>query len=368
MATIYIHIGAPKTATSTLQSTLAGNYRKLLKNGVLYPKAPRHGDAHHLLVCDLIEKYQKIRMPEVWYGDRARGEAWDLLASEIKRHEQDVHSVILSSELFFGQKENIESMLDDVSSYLQGHEVRVVVYLRRQDQLYSSFYNQDVKGVRQWPDSAYEFYQTHQIFQQDYYSLLDVWGGVFGKKHIIIRPFEPEQWVGGDIVQDFCDATGSPRLSSSYRDHNESLGMEQLYVKRCLNKVRFDKSKNDDVLRVLFKVCPQGPSSGCSYVHKALYRQYREEWLQVNRAISEDYLKSEPLFLRPIPEPDEIELYRINKMDLAGYAKYMFKIFSSGKYSEYRSLFAKATLMALAEQDLWHALEPDDRQRMLSWV
>ena len=45
MATIYIHIGAPKTATSTLQSTLAGNYRKLLKNGVLYPKAPRHGDA-----------------------------------------------------------------------------------------------------------------------------------------------------------------------------------------------------------------------------------------------------------------------------------------------------------------------------------
>ena len=66
MATIYIHIGAPKTATSTLQSTLAGNYRKLLKNGVLYPKEPRHGDAHHLLVCDLIEKYQKIRMPEVW--------------------------------------------------------------------------------------------------------------------------------------------------------------------------------------------------------------------------------------------------------------------------------------------------------------
>ena len=101
MATVYIHIGAPKTATSTLQSVFSDNYGKLLKNGVLYPKHFRHGSAHHLLVCDLIEKYQGIRMPDIWYGPRPRGEAWSSLKAEIDQHGSAVDSVILSSELFF---------------------------------------------------------------------------------------------------------------------------------------------------------------------------------------------------------------------------------------------------------------------------
>lgn len=368
MATIYIHIGAPKTATSTLQCTLASNYHKLLKNGVLYPRDLRDGDAHHLLVCDLIEQCQRIRMPDIWYGSRPRGEAWATLRAEIARHESSIHSVILSSELFFGQKHNIEGMLDVVAEQLQGHEIRVVVYLRRQDQLYSSFYNQDVKGVRQWAHSAYQFYTTHQIFQQDYYSLLNAWSEVFGKKHIIIRPFESGQWVNGDIVQDFCAATDTVLLPSGYEDRNESLGMVQLYVKRCLNKMGYDKNRNEEVLKILQHVCPQQPDKGCSYVHKALYRRYREEWLQVNQAIAREYLNSAELFLEPIPEAEKIRLYKINKLDLAGYAKLMFQIFKSGNYPEYRELFARATLLALAEQNLWHALDKADRECMLSWT
>ncbi len=368
MATIYIHIGAPKTATSTLQSILAGNSRKLLKSGVLYPKSPRNGDAHHPLVCDLIEQYQGIRMPDIWYGAQPRGEAWAVLKSEIARHEADISSVIISSELFFGQKNHVEAMLDSIADHLQGHEVRVVVYLRRQDQLYSSFYNQDVKGVRQWPDSAYQFYQTHQIFQQDYHSLLNVWSAVFGKKHIIIRPFEAEQWVNGDIVQDFCAATGAVLLPSGYEDRNESLGAIQLYVKRCLNKIGFDKGDNEEVVKILLDVCPQEPLKGCCYVHRALYRKLRDEWLQVNQAIAEDYLGHGTLFRHPIPEPEAVQLYAINKYDLAGYAKYMFGIFRTGKYRKHRSLFARATLLALAEQNLWHALETGDRAEMLSWI
>lgn len=368
MATIYIHIGAPKTATSTLQNILATNYRKLIKNGVLYPREPRNGDAHHELVCDLIEQYQGIRMPDIWYGARPRGEAWAALQAEIARHESSISSVIISSELFFGQKKNIEVMLDAVAGHLQGHEVKVVVYLRRQDQLYSSFYNQDVKGVRQWPDSAYQFYQTHQIFQQDYHSLLNHWSGAFGKKHVVIRPFEAEQWLNGDIVQDFCAATGTVLLPSGYRDHNESLGAVQLYVKRCLNKIGFDKGDNDKVMKILLDVCPQEPLKGCCYVHRALFRKLRDEWLQVNQAIAEDYLDGQPLFRQPIPEPDQVELYTINKYALAGYARHMFGLFNGGKHSGYRSLFARATLLALAEQNLWHALEAEDRAVMLSWI
>ena len=47
MTTIYLHIGAPKTATSTLQAVFAAKSRQLRKQGVLYPSGCRHGDAHH---------------------------------------------------------------------------------------------------------------------------------------------------------------------------------------------------------------------------------------------------------------------------------------------------------------------------------
>ena len=368
MATVYIHIGAPKTATSTLQSVFASNYDTFLKNGVLYPRNFRNGDAHHLLVCDLIEKYQGIRMPDVWYGQRARGESWAALIAEIASHGSNIDSVILSSELFFGQSTSIRSMLDDVVTHLHGHEVRIIAYLRRQDQLYSSFYNQDVKGVRQWSGSAYEFYQTHQIFQQDYHSLLAVWSEVFGSKHIIVRPFEPEQWVNGDIVQDFCVAANTVPLRSGYKDSNLSLGINQLYIKRCLNKVGFDKKDNEEILRVLRKVGPEAPAEAGSYVHRALYRHYRTEWLRANQALSADYLNGEELFKKPLPPAEDIRVHKINKLSVAGFIKSMYHNFVAGKYPAYRTLFARATLLAMAEQNLWHVLEAADRERILSWV
>ena len=116
MATVYIHIGAPKTATSTLQGVLAANAAKLLKHGVLYPSDLRHGDAHHVLICDLIEKHQDQPMPDLWYGDCSRGEAWSALLGEIERHGDAVKSVVISSELFFGQTRDIKAILHDVHS------------------------------------------------------------------------------------------------------------------------------------------------------------------------------------------------------------------------------------------------------------
>ena len=368
MAIVYLHIGSPKTATSTLQHVLASNYERLLKDGVLYPRDMRNGDAHHLLACDLIEKYQGKPMPDIWYGSQPRAQAWKSLLAEIELHKNNIHSVVISSEIFFPQINNIDSILEDVCDYLHGHEVRVITYLRRQDQLYSSFYNQDVKGIRQWFHSAYQFYETHQIFLQDYCTVLNSWGNVFGKGQIIIRPFEAEQWVGGDIVLDFCDLVGVKPPGSNYRQNEDSLGETQLYLKQCLNKVGFDKSQNDEVLKIIFKLCPEQSATDCLYVHAGLYRKYRDNWLHANRSLEAEYLGGRSLFSQCIPEAKDLRPYKIDKSKVAVYAQNMLRFFEKGKYPQYRILFAKATLMMLAEQDLWHALQPEERTVLLGWV
>lgn len=368
MATVYLHIGAPKTATSTLQQVLAKNYKALLKQGVLYPKLLRHGDAHHTLVCDLIQAYQGHSMADLWYGERTRGEAWRDLQREFEQHEDRVEKVILSSELFFGQTQRLEDMLADIRNRLSGHELKVVVYLRRQDQLYSSFYNQDVKGVRQWAFSAYQFYQTHQIFQHDYDELLAIWSKAVGQDNMLIRPYESSQWVGGDIVQDFCALTGIALRSGGEVTANESLGPTQLYIKRCLNRVGYEKAANESVLAVLLAACPEPLHEHCSYVHRGLYRSYRSDWIQVNRRLSRDYLNGEPLFTDPIPPPEKINVYQTDPQLVLDCLLQLYEAISKGRAKQHRSLFARAMLLILAEQDLWEGFGVSRRDTLVQWL
>ena len=368
MATVYIHIGAPKTATSTLQHVLASNYRRLLEKGVLYPQDVRQGDAHHVLVCDLIEKHQGIHMPEVWYGGQPRGQAWKNLQNEIARHGGKIESVVLSSELFFGQSKRIKLMLDEIAEHLSGHDIRIIAYLRRQDELYSSFFNQDIKGLRQWPHSAYQFYETHQIFQFDYFRFLKIWSDAFGAPSVMVRPYEPSQWVGGDIVQDFCVQIGVKGLGAGSAEHNESLGPNQLYIKRCLNRVGYEKALNDEVLGLVLRLCREKPVKNTIYVRRNLYRKYRRQWLNVNERLSSEFLQGRALFDQPIPTADQTIPYFVDHDRVFDFLQNMTASLAHEQYSAHRQLFSRAALLMLTEKKLWERLDSSAREQLLKWV
>ncbi len=368
MATVFIHIGAPKTATSTLQAVLAGSERKLLKAGVLYPRSCRSGHAHHVLVCDLIEAHHGNAMPDVWYGEFPRGQAWQALADEIAEHGDAVQSVVVSSELFFGQSRNLREFLEDMQARLAGHEVKIVAYLRRQDQLYSSFYNQDVKGARQWPGTAYQFYATHQIFQRDYLALMKAWGAVFGEDNILLRPFEPGQWHDGDIVRDFCATTGLPVLAAGGVERNESLGPNQLYIKQCLNRIGFDKALNTDMVQLVLKLCPEQPARNIMYVNKRPYMRLREEWQQTNRKLAQRFGGEPEFFREPIPRAAQLTPFEVDPEVLEEYLRRLLGQLARGGYAGYRQLLVQGALLLVAEQNLWHALDEESRTRLLAWV
>ncbi len=368
MATIYLHIGAPKTATSTLQSVLAKNAGHLLKQGILYPQSMRNGHAHHLLACDLIAEHQGMPMPDVWYGDQPRGAAWGRLSQELSDAMHSVESVVLSSELFFGQHRGLKPLVQDIQRKLDGHDVRIIVYLRRQDDFYSSFYNQDVKGVRQWAGSAYEFYETHQMLRHHYDELLASWGSVFGSERVIVRPYEIDQWQEGDIVRDFSALVPGMQLKSKSTNSNEGLGPTQLYLKLCLNRIGYEKAENTGVLEALHNICGPEESVPCQYVNRALYAKLRDRWMQANEFISDSYLGGASLFQHNIPLPTQVTLYQLDAHQLELGLRNTVRVLRSGEFANYRALFASMALLVLAEKSLWHCLDPQDRADLLSWV
>lgn len=368
MATVYLHIGAPKTATSNLQAILAGSQKVLRAQGVLYPEQCRHGDAHHVLVADLIDKYQSTRMPDLWYGDFPRGEAWSRLASELASAGPDIHTAIVSTELFFGQSINIDRMLGDIRAALSGHAVKVIMYLRRQDQLYASFYNQDVKGARQWAGTAYEFYETHQIFQRDYDQIADLWGRAFGAENLIVRPYEPEQWLNGDIVADFCHSTGISALPAAPLAANESLGASQLYIKRCLNHVGYEKADNDAVLGLLQRLCPEPPLKTVRYVNRGCYNRLRKRWEATNQRLAGIYGNNGQFFRQAIPAAAHVEAPETDEDRLLGFVRAVRKAGRGRRLGSFRSLFARASLLVIAEQNLWAVVPRDERIVLEDWA
>jgi len=366
MTTVYIHIGAPKTATSTLQAVLASQHKSLLKQGVLYPRKLRHGDAHHLLVCDLIYKHKNIKMPDFWYGNKPRGEAWKSLRDEVESYGDKIHSVVVSSELFFGQTRDVGAMLEDIRDQLAGYDVKIVSYLRRQDQLYSSFYNQDVKGARQWGGPALEFYNTHQIFQKDYYELLEMWAAVFGRENIVVRPFEVKQLKNEDIVEDFCDLMGVEGFISGDLFENDALGVNQLYLKRCLNVVGCKQEENDKVLAVLQQLIPEKPAKNILYINRPTYQKYRQQWLQVNNKLEQTYLAGEVLFDQSIALPAELELFSVNREVVRSFMVEVVSAIKRNNLRGYNQLFARAALRAAIEQRLLNGLPVKDRVLLVS--
>ncbi len=279
-----------------------------------------------------------------------------------------MHTAVVSSELFFGQSINIERMLVDIQAALAGHTIRIIMYLRRQDQLYASFYNQDVKGARQWPGNAYEFYETHQIFQRGYDAIVDLWGEAFGRDAIIVRPFEPAQWPAGDMLTDFCQVTGLPPLEPAPVESNDGLGANQLYIKRCLNHVGYPKAANDAVVGLLLDLCPEPPLRQVRYVNRGCYGRLRERWQETNSRLAAAFGGSPHFFQAEIPEPGEVPEHELQEAALVQFLGRVLAAGQEGFLGQHRGLFARAALLVVAEQGLWESVPAADRVVLESWV
>lgn len=142
MARLVLHIGTHKTATTTIQNTLAANARFLARRGVLYPEIPP-GNAHHALATrwiDLPKRYcSPIPVVDLW--------------KEVARLAHGDATVILSSEEFSrGRLKSVDfaDLRDIVGAF---SERLVVCMLRNQVAYLQSIYLQ-VAG--DWPQLAFE--------------------------------------------------------------------------------------------------------------------------------------------------------------------------------------------------------------------
>ncbi|WP_436644450.1 hypothetical protein [Microbaculum sp. FT89] len=229
---LFIHIGAPKTGSTALQRFATASQGRLRELGLLYPQAACRGFGHHDIAFLLDGGYP------VWA--KPQDESLDVLAKHLATECADfAGDVLLSSEDFylFPRPAELRRFLSD-HGLDRDRDIRIIVYLRRQDELLVSWYNQMVKA--QGYSGTFADSLADSTWLGDYRRELDRWTDVFGVDRMVVRRY-PGRNAPGELQTDFWSIVCPgilPDVERSAGDRtNISLGRDLLEIQRVINRL-----------------------------------------------------------------------------------------------------------------------------------
>lgn len=326
MSTIYIHAGTPKTGTSAIQ-VFCGKNRKLLKEkGVCFPNlgfefpgigVNRNGHFMNRRITD--DSKKRLREEEQELVDRGMKKLEALL--------QNYETVVLSDEQFWNNKE----MTPEKWAYYKekfagmGAELKVIVYLRRQDLLIQSYWAQQVKETMTVSFKKYIDSEKYRYFKLDYDKRLDEIAEGIGRENLIVRVYEKQQYYNGTILSDFLHLLGL-EMTDDYKqaDHvvNASLEGACLEVKRLLNNSPIYKNKKNFLIPLLTQVQQERGGEVGYTTAKYFSGQDQEAFMakfeEGNRRVAKEYLGRESgvLFLDEVTVAEEEQATKYSSKEL----------------------------------------------------
>jgi hypothetical protein len=232
--TLYLHIGAHKTGTTSIQSMLASNTRALAARDFAYVVGQNRRNMHG-------------------YFGRLEAENFRHSGLNLKKKDeflqrfttQKMPNLVASSENFshFFDRAAIQEVADLLRPHFD--VIRIISYLRRQDQLAISHHQEGAKPLNRAATLLYGNSPTalpeptdSQRQYLDFATRIGHWGDAFGDAAITLRLFGRETLKSGDAVADFLDILGlDPAEFRATEERNTSMGLAQTKTGHILNEI-----------------------------------------------------------------------------------------------------------------------------------
>lgn len=308
MRTLYVHIGTPKTATTSIQMFCVENQKVLNKQSYSYPLLDfvyphvAHRRNGHFLVGWV---YKPGGQEDV----EKEQELWENGLAMIHREFEKYDNVILSDENIWHSSNGRKfpfwaKLMQDAKEH--DYQVKVIVYIRRQDGLANSWLSQQVKEG--WNTNATIKWDSFQrktrkvVF--NYYLLLEKIAEVTGRENIIVRIFDRKKFKGKDhtIFSDFLEAIGvdyTDDFKITEEEANRSLTGNSQEILRIINTILPDDVGTRVLVRESAQDCEnyKDPQDNFVMFSEEEFNEFMGRYEKWNKALAKDYLdQDEPLF------------------------------------------------------------------------
>lgn len=239
---LLLHVGLPKTGTTAFQHYLIHHRDALEAAGTLVPATAIEA-GNYLGYCLL------DRIPPLIHNrlDLSSDEVYSRICREIVNSPQPRALIscemlsLISSDLF-EEGRGLARLFELLAPH--SFDIRIIIYLRRQDEFLESWYNQTVKThqfYRLYTGSIEEF-AAEQMPLLDYASLLARWESFVGRSRLQVCEYRGQNLVS-ELIQSLhlCPAVSGAESSEEQRK-NLSLSSFGVELMRHLNKYPVDKS------------------------------------------------------------------------------------------------------------------------------
>jgi hypothetical protein len=303
---VVLHIGTGRAGSTSIQYFLRDNRTRLIELGYLYPRTP--GEARHSRLGLFVKSPGELQLSPEWSRQRQsdpekfKRRFRRQLISEIEA--SGAPHVVFSDEVLFGSSypavRRLGRFMDRVADNL-----RIVVYLRRQDDHMVSRYQQGVKigWIRRLCDWAHE----DMTALYDYAARLDRHRELLAPTEFVVRRFERSCFADGSLYQDFLDAAGiEARVDDleQVADRNVSFDAESVEFLRLLNLHRVENEGATEGLidnRRFVTRLAEGSTGPVLTLPPSFLDAFMAQWEESNRRVAREFLgdKSGRLFHLP---------------------------------------------------------------------
>jgi len=207
---IAIHIGTHKTGSTAIQTHVRRNRDLLKKEGVVFIDYPLND-------CPNLSKQTRLDKDVV-------AKHSELLNKELKNAQCSMRkSLLLSHEGFSGNHLTGYANADVLASHLReitlGRNVRIIIYVRRQDTFVESLYTQMIHQGYSY--SFQTFLKTLPKDSFNWNQLATIYSESFGREQIHVRLYDRSVLKKHtDILHDFYDCLGTD-MDEAIRNSSE---------------------------------------------------------------------------------------------------------------------------------------------------
>ena len=301
---LYIHIGTQKTGSTTLQTILSKNKQKLLKEGICYlgrfPKLARR-----------IRTVARFDEP---LADELKSEIRYTVDSNLKK---GVRTYVISNEKFSGDKmisyRNAGAVAETLKHAVKElpFNVKIIVYLRRQDTYIESTYAQKVySGYTGTFDEFMEHFGEDDFHWDQF---LDRYAKVFGIENLIVYPFDKKYLPESQsLIHHFGKTIGSEKLAnySEKAIANKRFTRNSLNIARITNQHlgKYERRQFRGILKEHDEHLPNN-----TFFSTEERKRFLSNYRQSNQRVAEGYLNHSGDKLFSKPDYSKIDAKRVDE-------------------------------------------------------